>query len=336
MIDFITEAENKPADKFDDYFENVIEPLIEEENRKKTKYHTSFWVRFWSAVFLVCFNVLITLFRSVMFKHSFSYTQMLLVIAVALLIVVWPIVRFNHSKKHNIFSEFLKFFGSWKHIENNQVMDVNKTRAAKDEVLDNVVKIADGHLPIVPKHSSLNISHNAVGEYNGIKIQVRDAVYGNSFIKKNLTFNRNVAHGVRINFKLPFKVQGVTLLFDKSGFYRKNKYERLEKISTDIPAAGYFNIFSDNKFFTDNLLRPDFYETLLDLKDMYQARRIYVEIKNDTIKVFLENSVLYFDYIAFWSRKIDKQKFQNLYKCFEATFVFADTARMLAEQALNV
>ena len=57
----------------------------------------------------------------------------------------------------------------------------------------------------------------------------------------------------------------------------------------------YKSLISYDKDFAQNLLVSLFYETVLDMKDAFEAKHVYIEIKDNFIRVYFEDSALYFD-----------------------------------------
>lgn len=287
--------ENQQTDTFEQYFEREIIPLVEEDNRRKDTYRGRFWGAFWSALFIFSANTLWVLFSSLMYGHALNYEQILLVAFVAALIVVWPIYSYYKQPRLDIFEAFLRFYGDWKYKTSGKVRLV--------------------HSRIIPQHDDVFAKHNISGTPENIKTEIRDTFYQKDILFRNKTWKRVVSSGVIVYLTFPQKFKADLLVFDKNGFYRKNKFPELTAVEPklEVPASNYFRCFTDNTEEAQRIIISSFYEAILDLKEVFAAKSINVEIKDNYIRLYLEDSTLYFTNYKFWSRKVDKNKFRQLH-----------------------
>jgi len=79
------------------------------------------------------------------------------------------------------------------------------------------------------------------------------------------------------------------------------------------------------------MLHNLFLETLLDLKDVFRAKRTYVQAQGNVMRVYLEGSELYIDNYKFWSKKVDKNRFLQMHHEFETVHLFVQTVQSLLE-----
>jgi len=313
MIDFVTEPEKTQDDLFEEYYAQTISPLVEKDTLIKKKYRGRFWATLWSICFLVGINSLVTIFLAITNDKSVNYEQLMFINVAAFVVICWPIISYYQQKKMDLFGTFLGFYGNWKHIDN--------------------VSIAAVHRPIIPTHETLEVSHKAHGSIGAVETDIRDTVYKKTLRIIGIELPRTVSKGVRISLKLPRTFAGTTLFFEKSGFYRKNKFPGYDNINDSIfiPAANYFLIFSSEKKERLPFLESSFFETLLDLKETFKAAKIYVEIKDNSVEMYLENAKLYFDTYTFWSSSANIEKFRRLHEKFEHLFAFTETIMILTE-----
>ncbi|MBQ8482149.1 MAG: DUF3137 domain-containing protein [Alphaproteobacteria bacterium] len=305
MIEFVEKPEEE-IDPFEEYYTNNIIPLVDEENKIKARYHSKFWGYLFSVLFIMSANVLVVLFISLMHKTPISWSQLFLINAIALALVYWPVYSYKKLPKNDIFDVFLRFYGNWQHLKNSEVKLV--------------------HSPIIPEHDAVGATHNVVGKFENITIEMRDTYY-----KKK---NKIVSQGVILYATFNKKFNGSLLMFEKNGFYRKNKFPDYELYNgkTDIPSANYFNIFTSNDEIGENLLHNLFFENLLDLKDVFKAHRLYLQSEDNYMRIYLEGSSMYIDNYKFWSRKIDKNRFLQMHKEFEKMALFFQTVESLMDE----
>lgn len=311
MIEYIKEAEKTQEDLFEEYYSKTVSPLVEKDTAVKKKYRGRFWASLWTVCFFISANSLVTFFIAMTRGKEVNYEQLMLINIAALFIIYLPFYNYYHQKKDDLFAAFIGFYGNWKHIEN--------------------VNIAPVHRPIIPEHETLEVTHKAEGPIGNVAVNIRDTVYRKTVSISGFQFQKVVSRGVRISLKLPRRFPGTTLLFEKFGFYRKNSFSDYNVVRKDIkfPAAGYFLIFStaadDDLIFLEN----NFFETVLDLKESFKAAKIYLEIKEDSIEMYLEGCRLYFDTHKFWSISTDAGKFRELHDKFEHLFSFTETIMIL-------
>lgn len=313
MVQFISDQDVETKDPFEEYYNSVIVPMVEEDNKLKDKYRSQFWGYFWSILFLMGANVLVVLFNALMHKRPVSWEQLLIVNSVAAMIMFVPIYRYRNTPKKDIFDAFIQFYGGWKHLQNSEVKLV--------------------HSPIIPQHDAVSATHNVVGAYDGVDIEVRDTVYSD-FVAGKPDRLHPVSSGIIVFLKFKEGFRGKILMFDKSGFYRKKKYDELEYITDklQIPAANYFHIFTDNPDFAEDMLPALFFERVLDMKETFGTRHLNVEIDGNFLRMYFEGAQLYFDNYRFWSRKTDKNKFIHLNQEFEQIFDFISLVQVLQEK----
>ena len=305
------ETEQTTESLFEQYFEKNIVPLVEQDNYIKDKYRSRFWGYVWSITFLISVNVLFVLFMSLMSNHPVNFEQLFLFTLVASIFVVWPIFKYYREPREDIFDVFLKFYGQWQHKTTGEVSLV--------------------HSPIIPAHDAVRATHNITSEFDRVKVEIRDTYYTKQFHFLKKKWERTVSSGVIVYLTFPQKFSGTLLVFDKSGFYKSGKFSDLEVVKPrlEIPAANYFKCFTDNVDFAQNIMLTLFYETILDMKEAFGAKKLYIQIQDNYIRLYFEGSVLYFDSYKFWSRKIDKNKFLQINNEFEKTFNFIQMIKAL-------
>ena len=308
-VQFINQPEEAKTDPFDVYMNEVIVPEVDAANNEKERYRNQFWTYFWTSLFLVSVNALVVLYRALMYHHVLRVDQLIFINIVALLIVCWPLYSWRSHKKQDVFATFLKFYGDFKYLESGK------------ELTDDV------DLPVVPAHQTAQAEHHIAGCYSNTKVEIRDTVYTNP----RATGVKNVADGVMIGLDFDETLDVNMLLFEKHGFYRKSKMPNMLTLNDkiDIPAANYFNIFATDAQRPMKFLCSAFFEKVLDIKDIFGARKMYVMMQDRQIKIFLDGCRIYFDNYKLWSRKIEYDKFRRLHKQFEEVFIFIETIQAL-------
>ena len=305
MVEFIDKPEEE-TDAFEQYFEENIAPLIENENKTKERYRSRFWGYLVSIIFLMSINVLVVLFRALMYHAPISWDQLFLINIAVLALAYIPVYQYNKLPKNDIFDAFLKYYGNWRHLLNAEVKLV--------------------HSPIIPEHDEVMATHNIISNYADTTVEIRDTVYKQK--------NKVVSSGVMVYVTFNEEFNGSLLMFDRRGFYRKNKFPDYEYYNgkTDIPAANYFNIFVSDDSIGQKLLYGLFYENLLDLGDAYAAKHLYLQAGKNCMRIYLEGSELYINNYKLWSRKVDKNRFKRMNLELEKTYSFVQMVKSLMEK----
>ena len=308
-VAFINSSAEQESDPFDVYMNEVIIPEVDAANNEKERCRNQFWTYFWTSLFLISVNALVVLYRTLMYHHVLRVDQLIFINLVAVLIVCWPLYSWRKRKKKDVFAVFLKFYGDFECIGEGK------------EIVDDV------DLSVVPAHQTAQTEYHIKGRYNGADIEIRDTVY----LNPRATFAKKAAEGVMLGMNFEQSLDVNMLLFEKHGFYRKSKMPNMLTLNDkiNIPAANYFNIFATDAQRPMKFLCSAFFEKVLDIKDVFGARKMYVMAQDRQIKIFLEGCRIYFDNYKLWSRKIEYDKFRRLHKQFEEIFIFIETIQAL-------
>lgn len=316
MVEFIQEKDDDRSQDeilFEKFYDDTIVPMVEDDNKLKEKYRSKFWGYFWTIVFLMCINLLICCFSFLISHRPINYEQIFLVNLIGIAIILYPIYEYHKLPKQDVFETFLSYYGNWRHVKNSDIPHEDS--------------------PIVPSHDAVQVKHHVMVEYPDSSVELRDTAYQKINTIKNIRYKRKISTGVvaLIKFKQNFK--GTILLFERKGFYRKNKFPDLENIGNSIlvPVAECFHIFSDNQPFAKDMLPSLFFERILDLKETFGARCVYVEMRADTLRIYFEGAFLYFDHHKIWNKKIDKTKFIQLHDEIEQTLMFKEMIQALRD-----
>lgn len=304
--------EDARKEAFDLFFRKKIEPLIDTQNKQKDKYRGRFWCFFWTMIFLLAVNTLIVLYMVILHHRPLSVVQLLLIVAAATCIVLFPLYTYKKIKKIDIFRVFLGFFGAWKYNENIQNVSAE----------------------ILPSKKTIGVVHNISQQYLGVDLSIGNLVEKKHRIKHDVCTHPSMI-GTFLSFTFSNKLDDKILMFEQHGLYSKSKYPSMVSIGQYInfPAANYFNIFAAQAGSHEDLLCARFFEDVLDLKEIFGAKKIYVLIDGKKMHIFLSGSQFYFNHNRIWSKKINKDRFDVAYRQVEQVYEFAeDVLAMLQRQ----
>ncbi len=294
------QQQNAEKNMFAQYFAANVAPLIEENNKLKENYRSRFWGCLWTMMFLICVNALFVLFNTLIYFHPFNIEQLILVTIIAILIVIFPLWQYKKKEKPDFLDVFVKYYGQWQHIMPGEKENVKSF----DEIL--------------PEHSAQQVFHAVNGAYLGTKIKIEDVEYWQK--------SKKVSKGVYIEVLWPQNMHSSILLFAKNGYFRKNRRDNMTLLNEQIliPAAAYFNIFAKQAKAPKKFLCSPFFEKVLDLRDAFGARKIYLSLQGDKTIIYMEGSQMYVEQNGIWQHKIKESKFNLLHKQFSEVLGFIE------------
>ncbi len=295
------------AVSFEQYFTKKIVPLVEADNSVKIKQRSRFWASFWTVIFLLSINALIVLYLSLMYHKPVNYNQLIMLAIIGIAIICWPIYKYYQYKRVDIFDVFLQFYGTWHHNQNSVCPALKSV--------------------LLPLHDNMKIFHDIEGQYCGVKLRLRDVKCYKDIAIKKWHRSQGVAKGIMIDIHFNHNIAENLYLLEKKGFYHKDKMPDMFNIGAriHIPSANYFYVFNSTDTVPDRLLNAGFFEQILDIKERFAARKMYVQIYKNNVQIFLDGAELYFDNYKFWSSVIKQERFKQLHEQLEHVFTFVET-----------
>ncbi|MBR2136475.1 MAG: DUF3137 domain-containing protein [Alphaproteobacteria bacterium] len=307
--------DDEKKEKFDLFFQKRIEPLVITQNKQKEKYLGRFWCFFWTMIFLVAVNTLIVLFNVILHHHPLNVTQLFLVMAAGVAIVVFPLYSYHKLPKTDIFSVFLSFFGAWKYKQNAPQLSSE----------------------LLPARKKFNMINNVSQQYLGVKISIGDLIHHAHTCAWHFMRTEPKIIGTFISLTFSQVVEDKIMLFEKRGKYSRTKYPPLRVIGPyiNIPAANFFNIFAVRQNAYEDVLCSRFFEALLDLKETFKAKKIYVQIERNRMDIVMSDSRFYFNHYRIWSKKIHKNRFDAAYNQVEQVYEMAEDILAILQRRNN-
>ena len=293
---FKTEIEEASEELFISYYEQNIIPLVEENNRIKDMFRSKFWAFLWGGCFLYGLCVLIVLFRYLIYGYKIDGEYIFFITLLALGSVCWPLYCYSKAQKNNLFEAILKYYRNWQ-INTDRNAEICKT-------------------DIVPLHDNCSVLQSLTGWHEDNKIDMSEVAFSKNIKLYKWQFEKQVSKGILIDIKFNQKINNDLYLFDKAGFYKKNTYSDLPNISKVImvPAANYFRIFCADEEFAKDMLPLVFFERILDMKYVFGAKAIYLEMRENFVRIYLEGAYLYFNCDGLWNKFVDQKEFVSLNK----------------------
>lgn len=291
------------------YYNKEINPLLGDCEIIKSRFKQKFWVFFWSALAINCINILFVLFNVLLREKEFDITDITTLLFFSTLIVLYPFYMYKFEDKPNFVEAFFNFFGK------------STSKNVCENYMTDSIFMPSGDKLIVCNHveGTLNARAISLSEIQCLKT-----------IKK-IKVDRCLTKGIHMTLRLPVNC-GHIIFWDKNNYNKNSDTKNLTEIkNTNIPIANYYHIFSDNSDVSNNLISVQFFETLLDIKDVFSASAIDVEIEDDKVDMYIENAkfpLFYKDNLM--KLCLQENDFQEAYKIIEKIIVWNETVDVLS------
>lgn len=295
------------SNPFADFFQQNLKPLLDEDGKRRDAFRSRFWLYFGVLCFVNSVNILVVLFRHLMSGHVISYEQLLLIVIVSALFLWWYAGRAKKIPQNSVLAEYFKYY------DNLHLQKEAKISGKKDILFP----VAEDLL------EQLKIS----GNFSQFTFELKQT----SVLKKNAKQNETLKNSgsIWLSYTFSQNLHGTLLMFEKGGLSKQKKYEGLEKISLNIPASNYFQIFTDSQKIKDYVLVSALFESILDLKEIFKAAKVNLRIKDNQLDVFLQNGKLSYQETSAWHSIASEKDFENLNSQMEK-------ADMLGEVVANL
>ena len=281
--------DNSQNNSFGDFFQQNLKPLLEEEGRNRDAFRSRFWLYFGVLCFVNSVNILVVLFRHLMSGHIISYEQLLLLVAVSVLFLWWYAGRAKTIPQTDMLREYIKYYDNLPLQEENVFTEKDILFPVKENLVE-----------------QLKISGNF--------LQFAFELKKTALLKNNTKQNEIVKNsgGIMLSYSFKQNLRGTLLMFEKGGVAKQKKYEGLEKISLNIPASNYFQIFTDSSKIKNYILVSALFESILDLKEIFKAVKVNLRIKDNQLIIFLQNGKLSYQQSSAWHSVASEKDFENL------------------------
>lgn len=281
--------DNSQNNSFGDFFQQNLKPLLEEEGRNRDAFRSRFWLYFGVLCFVNSVNILVVLFRHLMSGHIISYEQLLLLVAVSVLFLWRYAGRAKTIPQTDMLREYIKYYDNLQLQEENVFTEKDILFPVKGNLVE-----------------QLKISGNF--------LQFAFELKKTALLKNNTKQNEIVKNsgGIMLSYSFKQNLRGTLLMFEKGGVVKQKKYEGLEKISLNIPASNYFQIFTDSSKIKNYILVSALFESILDLKEIFKAAKVNLRIKDNQLIIFLQNGKLSYQQSSAWHSVASEKDFENL------------------------
>lgn len=287
--------------------QNVL-PALQEEDKYRKAFRAKVWLYFGILFFANSANVLIVLFNHLINGKSLSWEQLLLVMFCSVFALRYYIKKSIKNHSFPIFDEFVKFYNGWTNLPKEYV-EINKD--------------------ILPPHEktlqSFCLTDTLQNNYELAALE-----FFKTCFRKKL---RQTGTGILLNYTLSQKFNGQVFLFEKGGFFKQKTYNDLSKISSKVPASNYFYIFTDSEAAKNHIITAALFENLLNLRNEFHASKIYMQLTNSQISIFMQNGHLNYQERSVWHSAGTTEQFEKTNLQIEKTFTILGVIETLVETA---
>lgn len=281
--------DNSQNNSFGDFFQQNLKPLLEEEGRNRDAFRSRFWLYFGVLCFVNSVNILVVLFRHLMSGHIISYEQLLLLVAVSVLFLWRYARRAKTIPQTDMLREYIKYYDNLLLQEENVFAEKDILFPVKENLVEQL-KISGNFLQFAFELKKIALLKNKTKQ--------------NEIVKNS--------GGIMLSYSFKQNLRGTLLMFEKGGVVKQKKYEGLEKISLNIPASNYFQIFTDSSKIKNYILVSALFESILDLKEIFKAAKVNLRIKDNQLIIFLQNGKLSYQQSSAWHSVASEKDFENL------------------------
>lgn len=281
--------DNSQNNPFDDFFQQNLKPLLEEEGRNRDAFRSRFWLYFGVLCFVNSVNILVVLFRHLISGHIISYEQLLLLVAFSVLFLWWYARRAKTIPQTDMLREYIKYYDNLQLQEENVFAEKDILFPVKENLVEQL-KISGNFLQFAFELKKIALLKNKTKQ--------------NEIVKNS--------GGIMLSYSFKQNLRGTLLMFEKGGVVKQKKYEGLEKISLNIPASNYFQIFTDSSKIKNYILVSALFESILDLKEIFKAAKVNLRIKDNQLIIFLQNGKLSYQQSSAWHSVASEKDFENL------------------------
>lgn len=281
--------DNSQNNPFDDFFQQNLKPLLEEEGRNRDAFRSRFWLYFGVLCFVNSVNILVVLFRHLISGHIISYEQLLLLVAFSVLFLWWYARRAKTIPQTDMLREYIKYYDNLQLQEENVFAEKDILFPVKEDLVEQL-KISGNFLQFSFELKKIALLKNKTKQ--------------NEIVKNS--------GGIMLSYSFKQNLRGTLLMFEKGGVVKQKKYEGLEKISLNIPASNYFQIFTDSSKIKNYILVSALFESILDLKEIFKAAKVNLRIKDNQLIIFLQNGKLSYQQSSAWHSVASEKDFENL------------------------
>lgn len=302
---------NETEDAFEKFLQKNILPLLESEDKYRQSFKNHFWLYAGVLLFFNCSNVLIVLFRHLIYNRPFSWEQLFLTAAISAFILFCYVKFAGRKVFPDVFAEFVKYYGNW---------SLRRSTDLKTNVHD-----------IILPSSPLQIEKINISGDSNCPLKLKKLAFVKKLLNNKLKIT--VGEGIFLTYNLPQSLGGTLLLLEKGGFAKIKQISGLDKVSSAIPASNYFQTFADSEVIKNYLVISALYENLLDLKEVFKASKIYLRLENDKLDVFLQSGHFLYHNGGLWTSSTGEDGLKKQNQQIEKVFLFISVMEDLIEVA---
>ncbi|MBR1605228.1 MAG: DUF3137 domain-containing protein [Alphaproteobacteria bacterium] len=303
---------------FEEYYYQKIWPKLIEMEEKRLRQLYRFWILFFiMCCALPCFIIymwgewLYVAFTQCSGKELEGIIKLgLLLIALIVSIVGYPIVCYKSDVKNAIIKDFINFFGSFDHNIFSKIHD----ETIKKSLLFNSYN----------RHYGDDYFY---GKYRNVDMVISE---------EELIFKRNkgqntVFDGVLILLKFPKNFLGQTVVFKDWGyfncFHKTAKHFENVKLE-DIIFEKEFEVFATDQIEARTLLTTAFMERILKVRDIFHGKKIQFSFFDNHLLIAIHTSTDMFEPSSLFKCSTDRRPINNVFEQFLAVFAIIEFLKL--------
>lgn len=299
----IEQAQHKHLkNKFANYCQTVLFPLLKQKEQIRVKYLNRFWfLVLLGLIFLPMLSLLIY-FLNHYYHKNIDWGIFYFCIACMIFIIRAPFSTYHKKVKKDIMEVFANFFEKFSYCQGAGL--------SSDELQNSRV---------FPSFTFAMADDCFKGVYNGVNIHICE-----EFLKKRVYNSKGkfrditVFQGVAVELDMNKKFSGHTIVLKDAGIFNTIKrFNDMQPVKLeDIVFENLFEVYSTNQIEARYLLTSGFMERVLELKKLYQGKKVEISFYDNKILIAIDTRENMFEACSFFKSNLNKKKIDSVFEQF--------------------
>ena len=234
----------------------------------------------------------------------------ILLFAVIIAIVGYPIFSYKHNVKYSIIDDFINFFGNFKHLFTHHI---------DDEIIGKSLLFN-----YYNRHSGDDYFE---GQYKNIKMTISEEEMRIKHNKGNST----VFKGIVILLDFPKRFAGQTVVFKDWKYFNcfHTTAKEFEKITLeDVRFEKEFEIYSTDQIEARYLLTTAFMERILKVREVFKGKKIQFSFFDNQLLIAINTSADMFEPASLFKRSTDRRPIDTVLEQFISIFAIVEFLKL--------
>lgn len=304
--------------EFDNYYlQNLWPKLFALEEERIKQLH-----RFWILFFVMCIGLPCFIIKMwgewiyMVFSRGNSneieglIKLGLLVFAVIIAVVGYPVISYKTGVKTSIIDDFINFFGSFKHFFDRYIDDDTITKSL-----------------LINKYNRHSGDDYFKGTYKGVKMIISEEEMNFKHRKGSST----IFDGIMILLDFPKSFKGQTVVFKDWGLFNfmhaTGKHFEQIKLE-DVVFEKEFEVYGTDQIETRYLLTTAFMERVLKVRKSFGGKKIQFSFFDNKLLIAINTSTDMFEPASLFKQSTDRRPIDTVFEQFISVFSIVEYLKL--------